>query len=87
MQSNIDLHTAVEISSGLIGLAGFIIMLMIRSTQAAVKDELKDQMSETSKDVAVHAASDDAKFEAISRTLIRIDHKIDRQDERERSKI
>lgn len=61
--------------------------------QLEMKSELVDKLNEASRDmaekhaentqaIAVHAGSDEAKFDAISRTLIRMDTKLDQITDR-----
>ncbi len=46
--------------------------------QNEIKDELQKKHAENTQNIAVHQAEDMQKFEAISRTLTRIDGKLDR---------
>ena len=100
MGESLDLHTIVEILTGLMVFGGFVTTLMIRNNQSTVKEELvssqnkiKEELvnsqnemredmdakhAENSKAIAVHQASDEAKFDSISRTLVRMDGKLDR---------
>lgn len=41
-----EAHTVVEIVSGIISLAGFVILLMIKNNQATVKEELVEKQTE-----------------------------------------
>lgn len=46
--------------------------------QNEIKEELNKKHSENTQNIAVHQAQDEEKFEAISRTLTRIDTKLDK---------
>ena len=46
--------------------------------QNKMREDMDEKHAENSQAIAVHAASDDAKFDSIARTLIRMDGKLDR---------
>jgi hypothetical protein len=73
-----DLHTAVEIVTALIGFAGFVILLLIRTSQAEVKAELLARITEVSTIVAVHDARDEERFGGIDAKLGHIENQLDR---------
>ena len=52
-------------------------MLVVKNTQSEVKADLTERITQTSKDVAVHAARDEEKFISIDDKLDRIDSKLD----------
>jgi hypothetical protein len=76
-QNPLDIHTIIELVSGTVAFAGFVIMLMIRNTQATVKEDLTRQIAEQSQGLAVHVAKDEEKDAGVSRTLNRMEGKID----------
>lgn len=47
-------------------------------SQNKMREDMDDKHAENSKAIAVHQAADEAKFDAISRTLVRMDGKLDR---------
>jgi hypothetical protein len=71
-----DLHTLVEIITGVVGFGGFIVTIMIRNTQSEVKAELTKQINTTATALAVHSAIDEEKFHSIGAQLSRIEEKI-----------
>ena len=90
-EQGLDGRAVIEILTGVIAFAGFVVTLMIKGTQASVKEELvksqndmrqdmDEKHAENSRNIATHAASDEAKFDSISRTLGRIDNKLDRMN-------
>lgn len=78
------------VEAGILAVVGFI-GLKIQIAIANAKEELLEKShemradmdekhAENSQAIAVHAASDEAKFDSISRTLVRMDGKLDRMN-------
>lgn len=93
MQANFDFRDGVGLVTGVVAFAGFVVTLMIKNDQLSTKNELSQKQSEMKEDmdakhaenkqaIAVHQAEDVQKFDAISRTLTRIDGKLDRLAEK-----
>jgi len=75
--NQLDLHTIIEIITAVVTFSGFVILLMIKNTQADVKADLTKQISAQSQELAVHVAEDKQIDAATSRTLNRMEGKID----------
>jgi cell division FtsZ-interacting protein ZapD len=74
----VDLRTAVQVFSTLVTAAGFVILLMIRNSQAQVKAELLATIGRSETKLEVHVAIDEERFKALGQQLDRIESAIRR---------
>jgi hypothetical protein len=69
--------TLIRVQLGKIALTQADNKAELVAHQTEIKDELNQKHAENTQNIAVHTAEDNQRFDAISRTLQRIDGKLD----------